>query len=166
MRVATGERRLDLTRRPLPPGCLRRALQPRLLRLAGAGRGVPPVLRLRRLAACSARPVSAAAGAGRGVERHGRAVRREQLGVRCWVPPQPGWSPVLLPAQHPQLVPRRGWRSRRAVPRGMRRWLYVEQLHRLVRAVPGPPGPRCLAHPRHVRRPGAPFLRVILLTSF
>ena len=82
--------------------------------------------------------VPAASGSGRAVERHGRALRRGQLGVRRGLPAEPDWGALLLPARHPALDARCGC-SRRGggVRGGMRGGVLVGQQHGVVRGVHG-----------------------------
>ena len=90
------------------------------------------------------------------MERHGRALQRGQLGLRAGLPPQPSRRPLLLPPRHTALVIVVG-RRWRAVRRGVRCWLLVEQRGSQLLAVRriAAAGQRCVGADRCGRRAGS-----------
>ena len=82
---------------------LRRPLRPGPLWLSGGRRRAVPALLALHAVSGGGSAVPAASGSGRAVERHGRALRRGQLGVRRGLPAEPDWGALLLPARHPAL---------------------------------------------------------------
>ena len=107
--------------------------------------------------------VPAASGSGRAVERHGRALRLGQLGVRRGLPAEPDWGALLLPARHPALDARCDSCSKRGggVWGGMRGGVLVGQQHCIVRSLRAAARQRVLGRPvvrywtgiLHLRKP-------------
>jgi hypothetical protein len=110
---------------------LRYTMQRRTLRTACGWRRILPALLTLHAVCGGVGAISAAADIGRGMERHGRPMRRGQLGMHGGLQAEPDRGAVLLPAGHPELVA--GWREI-CWPMwgGVQRWFLVGQQHCIV----------------------------------